>query len=86
MESLFHYIAPPSQCGYLPAQTWTMEYDLVQSLTAGEYADLMANGWRRFGRALFRPRCQSCQACQPIRVVVDRFWPNRSQRRRCAGQ
>jgi leucyl-tRNA---protein transferase len=81
MESLFHYVAPPSQCGYLPAQTWSLEYDLVQSLTAGEYADLLASGWRRFGRALFRPRCQSCQACQPLRVVVDRFQPNRSQRR-----
>jgi len=81
MESLFHYVAPPSPCGYLPAQTWSLEYDLVQSLSAADYMLLMAGGWRRFGRALFRPRCQACQACQAIRVVVDRFRPNRSQRR-----
>src|SRR5271163_2383941 len=81
MESLFHFIAPPSPCGYLPTETWSLEYDLVQSLTAGEYLERMSNGWRRFGRAVFRPRCQDCQACQPLRLVVDRFRPNRSQRR-----
>jgi arginine-tRNA-protein transferase len=81
MKSLFHFVAPPSQCGYLPSQTWSLEYDLVQSLTPHDYAQLMANGWRRFGRALFRPRCPACQACQPIRVNVEQFRPNRSQRR-----
>jgi leucyl-tRNA---protein transferase len=81
MESLFQFVAPPSPCGYLPAETWSLEYDLVQSMTAGEYLERMSNGWRRFGRALFRPRCQACHACQPIRIMVDRFHPNRSQRR-----
>jgi len=41
----------------------------------------MLRGWRHFGRNLFRPRCQGCDACQPIRVDVDRFRPDRSQRR-----
>jgi arginine-tRNA-protein transferase len=30
---------------------------------------------------LFRPQCQSCQACQSIRIPVDFFRPNRSQQR-----
>jgi leucyl-tRNA---protein transferase len=81
MESLFHFIAPPSPCGYLPAEAWSLEYELVQSLTASEYLERMRNGWRRFGRAVFRPRCQACQACQPLRLVVDQFRPNRIQRR-----
>jgi leucyl-tRNA---protein transferase len=81
MESLFHFIAPPSQCGYLPAQNWSLEYNLVQHMSASEYLERMSNGWRRFGRAVFRPRCQACQACQPLRLVVDRFRPNRNQRR-----
>jgi arginine-tRNA-protein transferase len=41
----------------------------------------MAQGWRRFGHSTFHPICTACRACQPIRVVVERFVPNRSQRR-----
>ena len=83
MESLLHYIAPPSPCGYLPDQLWSLEYEAVAGLTAAEYqARLLAN-WRRFGGMLFRPRCPRCNACRSLRVLVDRFRPNRSQRR-CA--
>ncbi len=81
MESLFRYVAPPSQCGYLPDQQWSLEYEMVASLTAEEYLARILQGWRRFGGMLFRPRCQGCQACQSLRVDVARFRPNRSQRR-----
>lgn len=81
METLFTYVAAPGPCGYLPQETWSLQYDIVAAATAGEYMERMRNGWRRFGRALFRPRCPACQACQPLRVVVDRFRPDRSQKR-----
>jgi arginine-tRNA-protein transferase len=41
----------------------------------------LLQGWRRFGTALFRPRCRTCSACQSLRVVVERFRQDRSQRR-----
>jgi arginine-tRNA-protein transferase len=81
MESLFHYVATPSPCGYLPDRLWSLEYEHVLALTPAEYMDRMLHGWRRFGHTLFRPRCQSCSACQSLRVVVDRFRPDRGQRR-----
>jgi arginine-tRNA-protein transferase len=81
MESLYHFIAPPSQCGYLPDRNWRLEYDIVSDLTKAEYQDFMRRGWRRFGLSLFRPRCPNCRACQSIRVIADRFRPNRSQKR-----
>jgi len=84
MQSLLRYVAPPGQCGYLPDQEWSLEYEHFAALTAAEYMQRMLRGWRRFGRVLFRPRCRACTACLPIRVDVERFHPDRSQRR--AGQ
>ncbi|HEV3262777.1 MAG TPA: arginyltransferase [Gemmataceae bacterium] len=81
MESLLSYVAPPSQCGYLPDQTWRLEYELVGGLTREDYLRRMLHGWRRFGDTLFRPRCRACHACRSLRVVVDRFRPDRGQRR-----
>src|SRR5262245_50330633 len=81
METVFHYLAPPGQCGYLADQVWQLEYEHVAALTAAEYQQRMWEGWRRFGHVLFRPRCRLCRACQPLRVAVDRFRPDRSQRR-----
>jgi arginine-tRNA-protein transferase len=81
MESLCRFIAPPSRCGYLPDQVWSLEYDVVADATAGDYFRRMVEGWRRFGDTLFRPQCPSCRSCQSLRVVVDQFRPNRSQRR-----
>jgi len=81
MESLFRYIAAPSSCGYLPEQTWSLEYDYVASLTPEEYLRHMLDNWRRFGHMLFRPVCASCHACRALRVMVPHFRPDRSQRR-----
>ncbi len=81
MESLFRYVASPSPCGYLPEQRWSLEYEYVGALTRGEYLVRMLEGWRRFGTMLFRPACARCTSCRPLRVCVDRFRPDRSQRR-----
>lgn len=81
MESLAHFLAPPSACGYLPERTARLEYEFVGEAKAADYHARMVQGWRRFGRAWFRPRCQTCTACQTLRVVVERFRPDRSQRR-----
>ena len=81
MESLFHYVAPPTRCGYLPQQKWSLEYEYVASMTTDEYLERLLDNWRRFGNMLFHPVCQSCRACRSLRVVVERFRPDRSQRR-----
>jgi arginine-tRNA-protein transferase len=81
MESLFRYTAPPSACGYLPDQRWSLEYEMVVNLSAAEYTERLEQGWRRFGGMLFRPRCALCQACRSLRVDVKQFKPDRSQRR-----
>ncbi len=81
MESLFRYVAAPSTCGYLPDQCWSLEYEYVAALSPAEYLQRLLDGWRRFGYMLFRPACQTCRACQSLRVSVDQFRPDRSQKR-----
>jgi arginine-tRNA-protein transferase len=81
MESLIRFTAPPSPCGYLHDRNWSLEYEHVASASPAEYMRRMREGWRRFGHTLFRPQCPSCTACHSLRVLVDRFRPDRSQRR-----
>lgn len=58
-----------------------MVFAQVEQISKKEYLQLIHQGWRRFGYWLFRPECPSCRACQPIRVPVREYKPNRSQRR-----
>lgn len=77
----FSYIPPETACAYLPDRMSQLEYRVIPDLTPQEYLTLVQNGWRRFGQMLFKPRCAACTACQPIRILVDQFKPDRSQRR-----
>ena len=81
MIRLHTVTTPPRPCGYLPDRTAQMRYDFVAELSPAEYGGLMLAGWRRFGRALFRPTCPGCQACESIRIDVAAFRPNSSQKR-----
>ena len=81
METFIQLISPPSACSYLPDQVCQLEYHISHSVTPDEYLERMHQGWRRIGRAVFRPACPTCRMCRSLRVPVHAFRPNRSQRR-----
>jgi len=51
------------------------------AMTCAMYEQLIAKGFRRSGDDVYKPYCQDCSACIPIRLAVAKFIPNRSQRR-----
>lgn len=50
-------------------------------VAASQFDRLLEEGDRRSGRLLYRTRCPSCNACQPLRVPTGRFVATRNQRR-----
>jgi leucyl-tRNA---protein transferase len=81
MVPLQSFTTPPHACSYLSDEQASLRYVVFEQLSSDEYEQLMNAGWRRFGRAAFRPVCESCMKCRPIRVDVEQFRPNQSQKR-----
>lgn len=69
-------------CGYLPKRLSRSAFVAPHTPLTGEvYGALIANGFRRSGDYAYRPACQACKSCVPVRVPVASFTPNRAQRR-----
>lgn len=75
------FVHAADHCSYLADRPSRTAYEYVAELSPEEYERRMNEGWRKFGRLLFRPICGACRACVPIRVPVARFEPDRGQRR-----
>jgi arginine-tRNA-protein transferase len=74
-------VLPSHDCNYLPGRPATMRAFRVDRIPGEVYHRFMDAGFRRTGTVIYQPVCEGCSACVQIRVPVDRFKPNRSQRR-----
>jgi len=81
-QPIVFYRTAPMPCPYLADQIERrLIADLGKPATKQAYSTLAVAGFRRSQNMIYRPACPTCSACQPVRIVVDRFAPSRNQRR-----
>ncbi len=77
-----YYVLEPNLCPYLPGR---LENKLLTEISGPQaqstYDRLTQAGFRRSHRFAYRPACSNCNACVPVRVVVEDFTAGKSLRR-----
>ena len=76
------FATPRHPCGYLHGREATTVFaDPGYPKDPNLYTVLSRLGFRRSGTHIYRPECENCSACTPVRIPVARFRPRRVQRR-----
>lgn len=82
LQKIQFYVTAPYTCSYLPNQLAQSIIATPQHLVdAHQYSGLIQQGFRRSGKFVYRPHCENCNACIPVRLPVADFQETRSQKR-----
>lgn len=82
LHKLQFYVTTGYSCGYLPNK---LAQSLIASpqhlIDANVYSSLIQQGFRRSGKFAYRPHCENCRECVPVRITLQDFTSSRSQKR-----
>lgn len=82
LDEIRFQLTTEHECSYLEnKQAITLFVDPEYPIVMQQYMALAKLGFRRSGEHIYRPHCTDCGLCIPVRLPVDEFKPNRSQRR-----
>lgn len=82
IQQLHFYQTAGHPCSYLPGQeARTVFLDPAVPISKDNYSALVTAGFRRSGAHLYRPACDTCQACLSARVKVRAFAQNKRFKR-----
>lgn len=74
LSELRFFTTPAHDCSYLDdRQAITLFVDPLARVNTDIYSSLSAVGFRRSGNHIYRPHCQTCNACIPVRVLVANY-------------
>ncbi len=76
------YLTAPSPCPYLQGMVERKVFTHLVGKRAGALNDMLTQtGFRRSQTIAYRPACENCRGCVSVRVLVEDFRPNDTQRR-----
>ncbi|MGH1461101.1 MAG: arginyltransferase [Neptuniibacter sp.] len=82
LHTLHFYATPEHDCSYLEGKTAkTLFVDPHAEISLSTYSELSDLGFRRSGKHIYRPHCESCRACISVRIPIVLFSPSKNQKR-----